>query len=222
MPANAIKIESLLELTATTSHARLPLPADHLDQFGLAPPKASLWLDDTELAFGTTEPIDHRRYLRVGDTIHLIDDRYYQHLRTTPEGYVSLELLPGAPALRAIHTPQWNLDRSDDGEWTPTPQQPGLSADTLLEKVDAWRRAQAIQVSKLADGGTQATRIELFPEGETEARVFMLRDAPDGPLLARPDLGLEYHLPESARARLLDTPTAAPEPASTPVDPTDA
>lgn len=73
--ANNSKIASLLEIAQAASISRFKAPAN-LTEYGLNPPQAVLTLNQTRIEMGTTNPINHRRYLRVGDEIHLINDRF--------------------------------------------------------------------------------------------------------------------------------------------------
>jgi hypothetical protein len=62
-------------------HAAGELDAKKL---GLDPPWATLQLDDTMLAFGTTDAIHGDRYVRVGATIALVPDRFSALLFAKP------------------------------------------------------------------------------------------------------------------------------------------
>lgn len=85
--ANDPKIERLLEIANTASTERFPLPDGNRAQFGLNPSMAELRLDDTRLKIGGTHPIDHRRYVLVGDTLHLINDNFAHHLLAPAKDY---------------------------------------------------------------------------------------------------------------------------------------
>jgi hypothetical protein len=85
--ANEPKIERLLKIANTASTEHFPLPDGDRAQFGLDPPMAELRLDDTRLEIGGTHPIDHRRYVLVGDTVHLINDHFAHHLLAPAKDY---------------------------------------------------------------------------------------------------------------------------------------
>ena len=78
--ANRARIEGLLQITQAVSISRFKVP-DDLSEYGLNPPQAVLTLNQTRIEMGTTNPITHRRYLRVGDEIHLINDRFPHFLQ---------------------------------------------------------------------------------------------------------------------------------------------
>ena len=83
--ADERRIEQLLGICTTPSLQRFPLPSEGLAEFGLDNPAIRLRLNDLELAFGTTDPLNGWRYVRVGDQIHLIGDGFQHHL-TAPAG----------------------------------------------------------------------------------------------------------------------------------------
>ena len=85
--ANGPKIERLLKITDTASTERFPLPDVDRKEFGLDPPMAELRINDTLLRIGGTHPIDHRRYVLVGKTLHLINDRFAHHLLAPAKDY---------------------------------------------------------------------------------------------------------------------------------------
>ena len=86
-PANEGRIEQLLGICSTPSLRRLQVPEQRLAEFGLAPPSLHLWLNDLELAFGTTDPINGWRYVLTGGQIHLIGDGFQHHLSASAAAF---------------------------------------------------------------------------------------------------------------------------------------
>lgn len=93
-PAASLAIGKLLSISATVVHRSIPAAAADLSQLRLDPPLISLRLDDLELRIGTTEPVDERRYIQIGDMVHLIDDGYLPQLLASAEHYLDRRLLP--------------------------------------------------------------------------------------------------------------------------------
>ncbi len=72
-------VERLLHMAELPSLTRFPVPRDPTP-YGLDRPRHRLWFDGLELQWGGVEPISGRRYVRVGDTVHLVTDGYTHHL----------------------------------------------------------------------------------------------------------------------------------------------
>lgn len=87
--ANADRIQQLLGIVTTTSHSRLPLPRERLGEFGLDPAPIRLQLNGLELEFGDNDPLQFRRYVRIGDQLHLISNGFHHHLMAGPDAYLA-------------------------------------------------------------------------------------------------------------------------------------
>ncbi len=79
------KIEYLLGITQAKSIRRFAAPQD-LKEYGLNPPLAVLILNQTRIEMGELHPMNQRRYMHVGNQIHLINDRF-PHLLQAPADY---------------------------------------------------------------------------------------------------------------------------------------
>jgi len=99
--ANAERIANLLEILSTPSYQRFPLPEADLAEFGLQPPAASIRIDGLTLELGEIHPFNQRRYIRIGDTLHLIKDRFPHHFLARAEAFATprppLKDPPGEP-----------------------------------------------------------------------------------------------------------------------------
>jgi len=72
-------IRHLLHIAELPSLQRFHAPSD-LQPFGLDEPRFRLKLDHTLISWGGIEPLSQRRYVLVGDQVHLITDGYTHHL----------------------------------------------------------------------------------------------------------------------------------------------
>jgi hypothetical protein len=88
--ANQSRIEDLLGITLTKSIRRFEAPQD-LSEFGLNPPQAVLTLNQTRIEMGALHPMNKRRYMRVRNLIHLINDRFPHHLLATANSFIAPE-----------------------------------------------------------------------------------------------------------------------------------
>jgi len=87
--ANNSKIEQLLGITTTSSHSRFPLPKERLAEFGLEPASIRLQLNELVLEFGDNDPLNFRRYVRIGDQLHLISNGFHHHLMAGADDYLA-------------------------------------------------------------------------------------------------------------------------------------
>jgi hypothetical protein len=69
-------VNKLLHIARLPSLHHFPVDPARLADFALEPPRYTLILNDLPLEFGKLDPASGLRYLRVGQTIHLITDSY--------------------------------------------------------------------------------------------------------------------------------------------------
>jgi hypothetical protein len=214
MPANAFRIQSLLEVLSFASDRQFATQDLDLPRFGLAPPKASLFLDDLRLDFGDTESLSGRRYVRSGEAVHLIADRFYHQVMAGAPGFAHLGPLGPDPEPVALDLPDLTL-RHEGGRWVVEPDDPAAGADAVQRLVDAWRSVQAITVRPLeAAAGGRSLTVAL--QGQEAPLRFLVSETPHALVLARPEAGVQYHLPVESAERLLRLrpPASPPETAT--------
>ncbi len=205
--ANAVRIEQLLQIATAESLQRFPSPTEQLAEFGLAEPQAIIKLGQQSIQMGNTNPVSHQRYLRSGDTIHLIKDRFPHHLMAAATEFIALELVPPNSQLEAIHTPDWSISKGEKGKLQLEPAQTKLSMDDLNRKITQWQQAQASSITALQQA-EPIGEIKLILKDRSAPLSFKLVKSAAQTLLWRPELGLAYHLPT---ATALLTPPASSE-----------
>ena len=199
--ANDFRVDSILQLTQADSYAHYPAAAQALAPFGLDPPQSEIQLNDVTIAFGDNEPIHHRRYVRVGDQVHLINDRYFYSSQLLLSALVDTALLPADAVPVRIQLPDRLLTRVN-GDWHVEPDGNGVSMDAINGLVDAWRNARAVQVSEYHEDKVQDT-IDVSLADGTRLSFELLSRSPEL-LLGRRDLGLRYHFTAEQAGRLLN------------------
>ena len=235
--APGYRVSSVLDLAGTPSYARIDValaqdqgqehsedrtqgqgeskdksPAD----FGITAASASITLNDREIRFGATNPVGLRRYVAVGDTIQLIEDRFHHHAQGDWSNWVDRRLLPEGAALESIKMPDFALERTD-GKWILTPDT-GADADTIARYIDGWRLAHAMQVTKAAPPmAERSPRIEIRwrPDAASDAEKLLsleLLHEGDEVILRSADPPLHYRFPADSAANLLMPPLPPAEP----------
>ena len=221
MPANSFRVETLLQVAQAASHARLDVVAVSLAEFKLDKPRARLWLNATEIAFGTTDSLSGRRYVRIGDSVHLISDTVYFDLIGAFTAFADTALLAPGSRLTQIDMHSLRLLRVSEGGWMQAPNRAQVapegdaSMDTINVLLDAWRQAHAILLRPYVVSVDSRARAEdaIFIHlagAEQPLRFDIVSRVPDL-VLARTDLGVQYHFPAGAARQLLSlTIPAAP------------
>lgn len=176
-----------------------------LGKFGLAKPRLRLWLNGTEVDFGTTSPLDGSRYIRVGKRVFVADDALYRRLAARPSVFVSKRLLPPGASITRIALPGLTLTRSNKDQWRARPQPKAAAHGAIQNLVDSWSNVYALSVRRAASGPGKriSGRVSIRLRDHTKPLIFAIlgRRQASGLLLARD--GWVYRLSASRRRDLL-------------------
>lgn len=190
LPANEFRINTLLKLPGAHSYTRFRKNEVELERFLLNEPVVSVVFDNTRIDFGDTSPIGEQRYVLVNDTVHLINDSLYQQLQTPATFFLKTKLLPEDSGIKAINFPDYRVSKHE-GIWKVDPGL-DISADNITRLVHAWRNADAISIRDYeGSDNTGTVRVELEDGNIFE---FLIVTPPPQLVLARSDIGLQYHI----------------------------
>lgn len=201
--ANDQAIKNWLASARETSSRAYPVKNLDLAQFGLKPPRLSLTLNNQRLDFGASDPIEHKRYIRRGDTIYLVNDVLFYQLQGDPLSFLSKRLLPRKSKIVGIELPNVEISQNKNGEWQLTPPRPAVSSDQIQSLIDSWQHAQAFNV-KAAEQAPAIGDVVIRLAGREEPVTFQILKNESLLVLTRPDLGVEYQLPANRRGDLLE------------------
>ncbi len=212
--ADSKRIDGILADADETSQSRYRISQLDLTKLGLKPPKLKLFLNGEEFDFGGTEPLNYRRYIRHGDTVHLVSDMLYFRLAGDPDNLLRKQLLPDDARIDGIQIPGISLNKGKDGHWQVAPANPRLTSDDIQHFIDAWRHALAFEVKPIGKEPVQG-EVAISMTGMDKPLRFQILTDKDALVLARPDLGIEYALDSPSRQDLLElkpakSKTAAP------------
>jgi hypothetical protein len=206
-PAHEARIDALLGLLADQSLARLP--ATDLARFGLETPAMFVELGPHRIAFGDPHPIDAKRYVLLGDTVHLVPDSLYAQLTQNAGFFIDNHLLPSGTRPTYLRYPAFSLEPGEKG-WRESPPST-RDAAALLDVIDGWTGARALAVLTPAKSADSHGTIEVRAGGESiEFEITALSPAP---VLARRDLDIQYHLDSFTAEQLLVVPGNPASPA---------
>ncbi len=209
-PANQYRVDSLLRVTTTRSLGSFAAEPQKLAAYNLAEPQVSLTLNgDTTITFGGSTPLDHRRYVLVNDRVHLIGDTlYYQLIGNTPT-FLRKQLFDAGIRIEAITLPELSVKWQNE-RWQLSPEPETFSADQVTQLLDNWRLASALEIR--AYDKTPGEKITIKVSGQEPQLELLLTSREPDLILARPDLGIQYHFDASNSEKLLQlSPMTPPE-----------
>ena len=227
IPANLLKVNQLLNLLSTNSLREYRIKSDNLAKLGLdkaawqilfeisdhsngvasssTSNSTSNKADNILISFGKTEPISQRRYVRVGDTVHLINDRVSQFNFGSPLMLANLDILPVDKSVKEVHLPD-KVIRRVDGQWeSSSPAEKSVSQSAYKEFIDEWRYAQASRVA-LADksvSNSDAKPVTVVLEQADQPIHFLVESSGQDYIVTNKDWGVRYYLNGSVGEKLL-------------------
>ncbi len=201
LPANSLRVGAIPDIVEAASQAQFPAESLALERFSLDPPNASLFVDDIRIDFGGSEQLSAMRYVLLDDTVHLINDRFYHYLLSTAASLVDHRLLePDAQPVEIVL--QEHRLTLANGTWTVVPEIPQMTADSPIRLVQAWRNAQAIEVTALQTEKVEQS-IDIRLRGQAQPVRYLVSAAEHAVVFARPDVGVQYHLSQASAEPLL-------------------
>lgn len=183
LPADDDAVARLVAIAGAPVRRRHAATEFDAKKLGLDPPVAAARLGDIRIELGTTDAINGQRYVRFGDTIALVPERYGAWLLASPESELDHHLHPPGLVLDAVRV---------DGAAHP-------------ELIVPWRQATTSQVrrsdgivldnatKRLVDLVTKDGRTIRYAVARSEGRYVALRE----------DLPLAYTLEEAQMQHLL-------------------
>jgi len=210
LPASDFQIHSLLAILQARPARSYPADSLDLETLGLQPPQATLMLDDTRLEIGLTDALDNMRYILLGDTVFLVADKYQHLINANWTNFVERKLLPPDTSITRLRLPNMDVSRTADNQWQLSPADPAISTDTLTALVSVWEQATAYYLRRHQDN-TSGEKITLEFSNATEPVTFYIVSLTPELILARPDLGIQYHLQSAMGQTLLAIPAGTRE-----------
>lgn len=206
LPADDFKLRALTRLVeerASRSYASADMD---LAELRLDPPVASAIFNDVAIEFGSLEPINQLRYVRVRDRVYLIPDNYLPLLEAGFSQFVRPRLFDEEARIASIRVPGLRVDH-DGNAWSVEPQQ-DVSSDVLQQFFDIWQDASSISIQP-ADPGQSGEVVEIRLRGQAEPVELQIISRQPELVLSRPAWGIQYRMGNRSEALLtLDAATA--------------
>ena len=213
MPAHDFRIKQLLKLSQLKSTKIYHANELDLKTFALDPPRARIQFNNTWIELGTSNPVSQQRYIKSGNRVLLAHDDNYPLINSQPSSFVSLLLLNKNTDIQAIILPDQQLQKQQQ-KWQLKPENKNISADDIQTFIQNWKMAQAFGVHAYMKRKQLG---QVIIKTKNRELIFEITDKKPWLILARPDLGIEYHLDESMGDKLLSIQAAEKNP-QTPTD----
>lgn len=199
--AHQFRINTLLKLSQLPVEQSWPADELNLADYGLQPPRALIQFNQQQIAFGKTSPLNNKRYLLHNNKISLHADETYPLVSAQAASLIGLHLLNNTEIV-SLSSPQLQLYQNDAGRWQSNKK---LTADQIQTVLQHWKNAQAFAVHAYMPR-KQLGKITIQLAQQTIE--FEITDDDPWLILARPELGIEYHLDAALKNALLGTPDA--------------
>jgi hypothetical protein len=211
IPADDFQVHTVLALLEANGIRSYPAGTLDLKALGLDPPQASVRFDTTTVELGATEAIEGLRYVRLGTTVYLVDDRYQHLLNAGLGNFASRRLLPQDAQITALELPGLTLKQTDGVHWQLRPERPEAGADAIDRLLQRWQHTSALYVRRYEPGKYPDT-VRVTLKGRTHPVVFSIIAREPDLVLARPEWGIQYHITGDVGAGLLALQEAPAEP----------
>ena len=197
--ANHFRISSILKLLNAPVHNQYSSDAIDLNKTGILASKTKISFDNISIKFGITNPVTNLRFVQLGNSVYTIEDVYYPLLSSHFGTLVSLNLLPANGAINKLILANQTIDKNPSELWQSNID---ISADNINITIDHWQSIQAFGVHEYIERDVQG-EVFIFLEKQAQAIHFIIKDTDPWLIIARPELGLEYHLEKEAYDKLI-------------------
>jgi len=193
-PANSITLERLISIVNNETESKLTAAEIDLGPLGLQFPGAIMTVNNTRILFGATNNIGKRRYIMVGSTVFLLPDLHLHFITQGIGGLVDRRLLPRSISINSLKLAGLSLGKNEDGEWQ-SDTSGNVEVDRLTQLIDNWQTLDAGSIKIYNKNEIPLQKIIVGLEDGSEIEFYLMSIKPEL-IIARPDLGLQYHFGE--------------------------
>ena len=200
--ANNFRIDTILKLADAPIHNSYPLSELDAEKIGLGHSNSNstrVSIGDKTLHFGIINPVTNLRYILIDETVYTIEDVYYPLLSSHFGTLVSLNLLPDNDSIEKLVLINQTISKDDSGRWQSNTD---ISADAIAATLQNWKTLQAFGIHEHMQRD-QLGEVFVYLQGRKEPLAYQITDTDPWLILARPELGLEYHLDIEAYDKLI-------------------
>lgn len=188
---NPYRLRPILHMITGPSLGNFPVVENKLPAYGLAQPKLEIIVNgELHLFYGLETELDQRRYLRLDNQVHVVSTNPYYLANSPFTHFVDTALLPSDTPIQRIELDERVLQQQE-GMWMLTPVGDHYSGDQIAALVEAWKRANAVDIRPY-DGPMEGREVRIFLQGYEQPLRFLIDHEGDDLLLSRPDIGVQY------------------------------
>jgi len=209
---NQFRIDTLLRLVETIPKSSYPLK--NSENYGLGTPKLVVQFNQGEsnqvdIKFGDSEPIKMRRYIAVGNKLHITNDTYFYALNSVATDYINHKLLPDDISISRLVLPELKIEFKDEA-WQVKPAQKDFSVDSVNELISEWKNLISINIQpfKLKIKSSAKNTIKIFSKNASTYTYTIIKND-DEFILVDSLKGLQYTFPKEKESQLLKFPVLA-------------
>lgn len=195
--ANQFRMQSLLKLLNAPVHGQYSSDQLDLDTIGISSSSTNVRFGDHKIIFGMVNPATELRYVLYNDSIYTIEDVYFPLLSSHFSTLASLDLLPEGSHIQSLELANQQITKDQDGLWHSNID---ISADAIVTITDNWHSLQAFGVHAYLQRGNKGSVTITTDKGSI---IYQVTGTDPWLILARPDLGLEYHLEKDSYHKLV-------------------
>ena len=199
--ANQFRIGSLLRLLNTNNYVKYPIDDLDLSQYGFSKSSLNIQVDDIIITFGGKNPINSKRYILIDNNMYLIEDNFYPLINSQLGTLVDHKLFSDNVVIIEIQTTNFLLSKNDNNLWQSTDN---ATSDDIIKTLNYWKNAQAFGVHNYVQRKSLDV-IKITVSNNTTPILLLITDKEPWLIIARPELGLEYHFDQSNIRNLLST-----------------
>lgn len=197
--ANNFRINSILKLLNAPVHNKYTSAEIDSKKTGLDKPETTIQFNRQIIAFGITNPATNLRYIKLNNTIYTIEDVYFPLISSHFSTLVSLNLLPADSKPAKLILMNQTIFKDEKGRWRSNID---ISADNVAKTLEHWTHDQAFGVHQYLQR-KELGEVFIYITSSPQPIRYQITDIDPWLVIARPEIGLEYHLDIEAYDKLI-------------------
>ena len=197
--ANDFRIQSILKLLNAPVHNLYSLVEIDAKAIALEQPLTTIQFNNLSIAFGITNPVTNLRYVKLNNHVYTIEDVYYPLINSHFGTLVSLNLLPSNSDIKKLVLINQTISKDDRDLWSSNSD---ISADNIIKTIQHWQQDQAFAVHEYIQR-EELGEVLIYLKDQQQPLAYTITDTDPWLIIARPEIGLEYHLDIEAYRHLI-------------------